>query len=237
MSDTIRVLSTLAIKGAVPGLAMQYQAAGGARLDADFAPTLALLQRLRTGEAADVVVLTREGLDEMAREGRVAAGSCVDLARSWVGVAVKAGGPHPDIADEAALRATLLGARAVAYSRLGASGVLFARLIEQLGIAAEINARAVIIQQGFTAERLVAGEVDLAIQQISELKQIDGIEVVGPIPHELQTPAVFSAGRMAAATNAGEADRLLRFLASRDVAPALRASGLEPWLEGRPAMS
>jgi molybdate transport system substrate-binding protein len=228
MSDTIRVLSTLAVKGAIPGLAHQYQDAGGARLDADFAPTMALLQRLRAGEAADVVILTREGLDEMAREGRVVADNCVDLARSWVGVAVKAGAQHPVIGDEAALRATLLGARAVAYSRLGASGILFAKLIEQLGIAAEINARAVIIQQGFTAERLVAGDADLAIQQISELKQVAGIEVVGPIPYSLQTPAVFSAGRMAAATNAAEADRLLRFLASPDVAPALRASGLEP---------
>lgn len=228
MSDAIRVLSTLALKGAVRGLASQYQAAGGVRIDADFAPTLALLERLRADEAADVVILTREGLDEVAREGRVAAESCVDLARSWVGIAVKAGSAHPDIATEAALRAALLGARSVAYSRLGASGILFAKLIERLGIAADINARAVIIPQGFTAERLVTGEADLAVQQVSELKQVGGIEVVGPIPRELQTPAVFSAGRMAASQNASEADRLLRFLASPDVAPALRESGLEP---------
>lgn len=227
MSDAIRVLSTLALKGAVHSLAGQYQAAGGARIDADFAPTLALLDRLRAGEAADVVILTREGLDEVAREGRVAADSCVDLARSWVGIAVKAGAAHPDIATEAALRATLLGAR-VAYSRLGASGILFAKLIERLGIAADINARAIIIPQGFTAERLVTGEADLAVQQISELKQVGGIEVVGPIPRELQTPAVFSAGRMATTQKAGEADRLLRYLASPDVAPLLRESGLEP---------
>lgn len=228
MSDTIRVLSTLALKGAVPALAGQYRASGGVPIDADFAPTLALLTRLRAGEAADVVILTREGLDEIAREGRVAADSCVDLARSWVGIAVKAGALHPDVATEAALRAALRGARAVAYSRLGASGILFAKLIEQLGIASDINARAVIIQQGFTAEKLVTGEADLAVQQISELKQIDGIEVVGPIPHDLQTPAVFSAGRMAATSRPDAADRLLRFLASPEVAPALRASGLEP---------
>jgi molybdate transport system substrate-binding protein len=228
MSDAIRVLSTLALKGAVHGLADQYQAAGGARVDADFAPTLALLERLRAGEAADVVILTREGLDEVVREGRVTAESCVDLARSWVGIAVKAGEAHPDIATEAALRTALLGARSVAYSRLGASGILFAKLIEQLGISSEINARAVIIQQGFTAERLVTGEADLAVQQISELKQVGGIEVVGPIPHELQTPAVFSAGRMVATNKPAEADRLLRFLASPAVAPALRESGLEP---------
>jgi molybdate transport system substrate-binding protein len=228
MAESVRVLSTLALRGAIDALAGQYQAAGGTRIDADFAPTLALLDRLRAGEAADVVILTREGLDEVAREGRVAAESCVDLARSFVGVAVKAGASHPDISTEASLRAALLAARAVAYSRLGASGILFAQLIERLGIAADINARAVIIPQGFTAERLVSGEADLAIQQISELKQVAGIEVVGPIPRELQTPAVFSAGRMTATQNAGEADRLLRYLASSDVAPALRESGLEP---------
>jgi molybdate transport system substrate-binding protein len=212
----------------VHGLAGQYQTAGGARIDADFAPTLALLERLRAGEAADIVILTREGLNEVAREGRVVAESCVDLARSWVGVAVKVGGAHPDIATEAALRAALLGARSVAYSRLGASGILFAKLIERLGIAVDINAKAQVIQQGFTAEKLVTGEADLAVQQISELKQISGIEVVGPIPYELQTPAVFSAGRMAATNRPAEADRLLRFLASPEVAPALRESGLEP---------
>jgi molybdate transport system substrate-binding protein len=228
MSDDVRVLSTLALKGAVNGLASRYQAAGGARIDADFAPTLALLDRLRAGEAADVVILTREGLDEVVREGRVVAESCVDLARSFVGIAVKAGQAHPDISTEAALRTALLGARSVAYSRLGASGILFAKLIERLGIASDVNAKAQIIPQGFTAERLVSGEADLAVQQISELKQIGGIEVVGPIPYELQTPAVFSAGRMAATNGPAEADRLLRFLASSAVAPALRESGLEP---------
>ena len=123
MSHPIRVLSTLALKGAVHGLAGQYQTAGGARIDADFAPTLALLERLRSGESADVVILTREGLEEVVREGRVVAGSCVDLARSWVGIAVKAGAIHPDISTEAALRTALLDARSVAYSRLGASGI------------------------------------------------------------------------------------------------------------------
>jgi molybdate transport system substrate-binding protein len=152
----------------------------------------------------------------------------VDLARSWVGIAVKAGAVHPDISTEASLRAALAGARAVAYSRLGASGILFAQLIERLGIASDINTKAQVIQQGFTAEKLVTGEADLAIQQISELKQVGGIEVVGPIPYELQTPAVFSAGRMAATNKPAQADRLLRFLASPEVAPALRESGLEP---------
>ena len=141
---------------------------------------------------------------------------------------MKAGAVHPDIATEPALRAALLGTRSVVYSKIGASGILFAQLIERLGIAAEVNARAVVIPSGFTAERLVTGEADLAVQQISELKQVAGIEVVGPIPHELQIPAVFSAGRIAATADVDQADRLLRYLASVEVAPVLRDCGLEP---------
>ncbi|MGX0962026.1 molybdate transport system substrate-binding protein [Bradyrhizobium japonicum] len=226
--EKFRMLSTLGLMGAMRSLSSAFEAASGIHVDADFAPTLALLKRLRDGEAADLVILTREGLDEMIGEGRVIAEGSVDLARSYVGIAVRAGQAHPDIGGEAALRKTLLAARSVAYSRLGASGVYFAQLIRRWGIAAEINAKATIVEQGFTAERLVSGEADLAVQQISELKQVEGIEVVGPIPRDLQTPAVFSAGRMANARHAEAADRLLRYLASPEVVPVLRQSGLEP---------
>ena len=228
MSDVVRVRSTLAVKGAVLDLVEPYGLATGCSIDADFAPTLALLDRLRGGEPADLVILTREGLHELADQGKVLAMSCVDLARSYVGVAVKAGAPHPDIANEAALRATLLAARAVAYSRIGASGILFAAVIERMGIAAEVNGRAIILPSGLTAERLISGEAELAVQQISELKQVDGIEVVGPIPHALQTPAVFSAGLMAGPERREQAEHLLHHLASAAFANALRAAGLEP---------
>jgi molybdate transport system substrate-binding protein len=228
METVVRVLSTLALMGAVRSLAGRYQLAGGARIDADFAPTLGLLDRLRGGEAADIVILTKQALDDLAADGSVVAASCVDLARSFVGIAVKAGEPHPDITTEPALRATLLDARAIAYSRIGASGILFAQLIEQMGIAREITARARIIPSGFTAELLVTGEADLAVQQLSELKQVEGVELVGPIPRELQTPAIFSAGRMAASQNPAQADALLKYLASKELARLLRESGLEP---------
>ncbi len=228
MANVVRVLSTLALMGAIRGLAGRYEAETGACIDADFAPTVALLERLRNGEAADVVILTRQALDDLAAQGSVVADSCVDLARSYVGVAVKAGAPHPDIATKAALRATLHGARSVAYSRIGASGIFFAQLIERMGIASEINARARVIPSGFTAELLVTGEADLAVQQISELKLVGGVEILGPIPVDLQSPMVFSAGRMAASERVVQSDRLLRFLTSADAAPELRESGLEP---------
>lgn len=226
--DKIRMLSTLGLMGAMRSLSSTFETASGIKVDADFAPTLGLVKRLRAGEAADLVILTREGLDEMIGEGRVVAESAADLARSFVGIAVRAGQAHPDIATEAALRRTLLAARSVAYSRLGASGVYFAQLLVRMAIAVEINAKATIVEQGFTAERLISGESDLAVQQISELKQVAGIEIIGPVPHDLQSPAVFSAGRMTNAAHAEAADRLLRYLASPEVVPVLRESGLEP---------
>jgi molybdate transport system substrate-binding protein len=157
----------------------------------------------------------------------VVAETCADLARSFVRIAVRAGADHPDIATEQALRATLLGAQ-VAYSRIGASGIFFAELIERLGIAREVNAHARIIPSGFTAELLVTGEAELAVQQLSELKLVAGVDVVGPIPRHLQIPAVFSAGRLVASQRAIQSDALLKYLASPEVAPVLRLSGLEP---------
>jgi molybdate transport system substrate-binding protein len=226
--DTVRVLSTLAVKGAFAELAQRFEAASGARIEADFAPTLALLDRLRRGEVPDVVILTREGLSEMLGEHRVAAASYVDIARSWVGIAVKAGRAHPDISTEAALRTALVGARAVTYSRIGASGILFAELIARLGIAHIVDAHAVVIPSGLTAERLLTDEADLAVQQISELKQVAGVEIVGPIPRELQVPAVFSAGCMMATDNVVPAEQFLKFLRSPEAAAVLREAGLEP---------
>jgi molybdate transport system substrate-binding protein len=227
MENSVRVLSTLALAGAVRTLAEKYRAVSGARIDADFAPTVRLLERLKEGETADVLILTEEGLAGLASVGSVVAETCVDLARSYIGLAVKAGAAHPDISTEPALRSTLLAAHSVAYSRLGASGIFFAQLIAKMGIATEINARATVVPMGFTAERLITGEADVAIQQLSELKQVNGIEVVGPLPHHLQTPAVFSAGRMTASKNVAAADLLLRFLSSPDATPALIESGLE----------
>ncbi len=228
MDNVVRVFSTLALTGAVRNLADRFESDTQVRIDADFAPTIGLLERLRAGEMADVLILTREALADLAANGTVAADSCVDLARSYVGIAVKAGARHPDISTEAALRTALLGARCVAYSRIGASGIFFAKLIEQMGLAAEINARA-MITSGFTAERLVSDEADIAVQQLSELKLVPGIELVGPLPLHLQpNPAVFSAGRMAASQRQRQADTLLKYLSSPDVAPVLRESGLEP---------
>lgn len=225
---SVRVLSTLAVMGAMRELAELYQAETGTAIDADFSPTVALLERIRAGEAADIAILTAQGIDDLIREGIMRPGTRTDLALSFVGIAVKAGAPKPDIASVDALTRTLLAARSVAYSKIGASGIFFAGLIERLGIAAEINAKAVVVPSGFTAERVASGEAELAVQQISELLMVPGIEVAGPLPAEIQTVATFSAGLLARSSQSDTAAALLRFLASPGIAPILRRTGLEP---------
>ncbi len=219
------MLSTLAVMGAMRDLTRLFETRTGVTVKADFAPTVALLERLRGGEPADIAILTAAGIDELTREGTIRSGSRTDIALSFVGVAVKAGTPKPDIASVEALTAALLAARSVAYSRIGASGLYFAGLLDRLGIAGPVNSRASIVPSGFTAERLLNGQADLAVQQISELLVVPGIELVGPLPPEVQTVATFSGGLL---TDNPAASDLLRFLASRAAAPALRSAGLEP---------
>jgi molybdate transport system substrate-binding protein len=201
----------------------QYETETGTRIDADFAPTVALLERLRGGEPADIAILTAQGIDDLIAEGIIRRGTRTEMARSFVGIAVKAGAPKPDIGTVDAFTATLLAARAVAYSRIGASGLFFAGLLDRLGIAASV--KTLVVPSGFTAERLVTGEADLAVQQVSELLMVPGIEVVGALPSEIQTVATFSAGLL---TQSAASAALLGFLTSQAIAPVLQRTGLEP---------
>jgi molybdate transport system substrate-binding protein len=221
----VRLVSTLAVMGAMQELIAQYKAAGSP-INADFAPTVALLERLRAGEAADIAILTAQGIDDLMAEGIIAPGTRTDIARSFVGVAVKAGAPKPDITTVEQFKATLLKARTVAYSKIGASGIFFAGLLDRLGIAEAV--RSLIVPSGFTAERLITGEADLAIQQISELMMVPGIDVVGPLPPEIQTVAIFSGGLLTRSSHPDYATALLRSFASPAIAPVLQRTGLEP---------
>jgi molybdate transport system substrate-binding protein len=209
--------------GAMREVTAQYETETGTRIDADFAPTVALLERLRGGETADIAILTAQGIDDLIAEGIILRGTRTDMARSFVGIAVKAGAPKPDIGTVDAFTRTLLAARAVAYSRIGASGLFFAGLLDRLGISASV--KTLVVPSGFTAERLVSGEADLAVQQISELLMVPGIEVVGALPPEIQTVATFSAGLL---TRSPASAALLDFLTSSAIAPVLQRTGLEP---------
>ncbi len=188
----LRVLSTMGVHGVMQVFGPEFEAAHGITLEAEFMPTARLLERIRAGERGDVAILTAEGIDALVAEGVVEGRT--DLARSFIGVAVKAGSPHPDIGSAEAFVATLLAARSVAMSKAGVSGLYMAGLLDRLGIAEQVRATATILASGYTASLAASGEVELAIQQVSELLVVDGIEIVGRLPTALGGESVFSAG-------------------------------------------
>ena len=222
----LRLLSTLGVMGALQAQQPTLERRLGQPIAAEFAPTKVLLDRLAAGAAADVVILTAEAIADLAAQGRLAPGGA-PLAGSLVGIAQAPGQPHPDIASAAALIATLRAARSIAYSGAGASGLFFAGLIERLGIAADINAKATVIPQGLTGALVARGETQYAIQQISELKLVDGIDIIGPLPAEVQTPTIFSAAPVAGSANMAAAAALIGLLTAPDMAAAFVAAGLE----------
>jgi molybdate transport system substrate-binding protein len=221
----IRVLSTLGVLGVVRDLLPAAEAAGF-RPEIRFDPTARLVAAIEAGERSDIAILTAEGIAAQVAAGVLDGATRVDLCRSSVGVAVQTGAPHPDISTPEAFRAALLAAPSLAYSRAGASGIFFAGLIERLGIEREVSAKATVIPQGFTAELAARGEVALAIQQVSELMAIPGVEIVGPVPEAINTRAVFTAALFAGAD--ARAAALLRWLAAALTPERLRAGGLEP---------
>jgi molybdate transport system substrate-binding protein len=224
----IRVMSTLAVMGVLREVLPAREKATGRRIIATFEPTATLLSRIRANEPADLAILTAEAIEALLADGTLLAGSRVDVALSLVGAAVRAGAPQPDIATPEAFRAALLAAPSIAYSRAGASGIFFAGLIERLGIAAEVNAKAIVIPQGFTAELAARGEVALAIQQVSELMAVPGVDILGPLPEAINTRAIFSAGIFARAAAPEAATALLRHLVEAATPALLAAKGLQP---------
>jgi len=222
----VRILCTLGLRGVLTEAAPML-AGRGFDLVAAYGPTNLLLGRMAEGESADVAILVDAAIEALIRRGTIAAGSRRDLARSGVGIAVKVGAPRPDIGTVDAFRRAMLAARSIGFSKSGASGIHFAELIGRLGIADEVNRNAKV-RDGVVGELAASGEVEIAVQQISELKLVDGIDIVGSLPDELQKLTVFSAGVFAASAQPARATALVAALASPDVTAVMRQKGLEP---------
>lgn len=228
MSTEILGISSMATRLVLAELAEAYQRASGQRLRIESVGGVDAAKRVAAGEAFDVVILASDAIDKLIASGHVLAGSRVDLVHSGVAVAVRAGAAQPDISSEDAVRAAVQAARSVSYST-GPSGVALARLFERWGLAEELKARLVTPPPGVPVGSLVAkGEVALGFQQLSELINLEGITVLGPLPPAIQITTTFSAGICAASRQPEAVRALLDYLRSPATAEAKRRQGMEP---------
>jgi molybdate transport system substrate-binding protein len=235
--DEIRVLTSGAFTAAYLEVVPQFERATGNTVVTAYGASMgnapdAIPNRLGRGESVDVVILVGPALDELIRQGKVVAGSRVDLARSGIGMAVRAGAPKPDITSVDALKRTLLQARSIAYSE-SASGVYVSTvLFQHLGIADQVASRSRRIEGERVAAVVARGDAEIGFQQISELLPVKGAQYVGPLPREVQQITAISAGIAAGAKNPAAASALIAFLASPAALAAIRKSGLEPVTSG-----
>jgi molybdate transport system substrate-binding protein len=231
-ASEIKVLCTQALTGAMEKLGPQFERETGNKLVLSYGATGGLLNRVKNGEAADVVIVTAPALDSVVKLGKIVEQGRTAIAQTGVGIAIRRGAPRPDISSADALKRTLLAAKSIAYSDPaggGASGIVFAQVVEKLGIAEQLKPKTKLVAAGGSSGALAAsGEAEIAVQMISELMPVAGAEVVGPLPPGLQSLTVFSAGVSASAANPAAARQLILFLSSPAAAPVLREAGLEP---------
>jgi molybdate transport system substrate-binding protein len=224
----IKVLSTQATEQAYRELAPQFEKASGHKLTTIFTGTLDVQKRIAAGEAYDIILMAGPAIDAFIKAGTIVPGSRIDIARSGVGVAVKAGAPKPDISTTEAVKKTLLAAKSIGYST-GPSGVYLTGLFQRLGVADAIKSKLKQTPTGVFVGNIVAsGEAEIGFQQVSELAHFEGVDFVGPLPADIQEITVFSAGLQVGGKEAEAAKAWLKFLTAPAHAAAFTSRGLTP---------
>jgi molybdate transport system substrate-binding protein len=230
MAAEVKVLASNSVRTMLEDVAPLFTRASGNKVTLGFGTSAQVAKRVVAGEAVDLLVVTPDVVDELTKAGRLA-GAATSIARSLMGVGVRAGTPHPDISSAAGLRKTLLAAKSVTFSDPGtgaASGVHTVKIFERLGIADEMKSKYRLGDGTSSGRMVVSGEADLAIWQISAMKPVKGLDVVGPLPAELQLTTHLSAVVAGGAASPDAAKALIAFFASPEAAAAMRARGLEP---------
>jgi molybdate transport system substrate-binding protein len=231
-ADEVRVITSGAFTAAYLQLVPEFERTTRHTIVTTFGASMGsgpntIPSRLQRGERADVVILAASALDELIAHGKVVAGSRVDLVRSRIGMAVRAGAPRPDISSVEALRETLLRARSIACSSSASGLYLSTELFRRLGVAEQVKGKTRISEQA-VGTLVASGEADIGFQQISELLAVPGIDYVGPLPAAVQRETVFSAGIVSGARAPDTARALLKFFTSAVAAPIIAKTGLEP---------
>ena len=225
----LRVLASNGVRGALEELAPAFARATGHKLDITFGLAAGLKREIEAGEAFDLAILTSANIDDLARQGKVDGASRTPIARSGVGIMVRAGAPKPDLSTPEALKSALLAARSITWARDGASGVYFASVMQKLGIADEIKQKYKLALDGAAAAHKVAsGEVELGALLINEILAQKGVEVAGQLPPELQSYTAFHSGVSTASKDPAAAKALAEFLTTPAAREVFKAKGQEP---------
>lgn len=232
----IRVLSAVGMRQVISVLGPEFERATGSKLNISYDSGALIERRIRNGEAADVVLLPRASIDRLLTEGTIRNDSNRDIATSIIGIAIRKDSPKPDISSVEAFKKTLLSANTIACpdpAMGGSSGVYIARLFERLGIAEAIKKKLVLVdtpgQEATMPGYLVAeGKAEIALHQMQELMAVPGIEILGPLPVDVQTTFLFSAAITDNAKNPAAGRSFLRFLLSRKARAVIKARGMKP---------
>jgi molybdate transport system substrate-binding protein len=228
----IKVVSGGAFKQVLNALAAQYEKESGNKLDITYQTVGQHLALIRDGkEEFDVAILAPEAIESLVREGKIVPDTRTDLAKVGVGVVVKAGAPLPDISTVEAFKRTLLAAKSVAYidpKAGGSSGIYVGKLLERLGIADQVNAKALLVQGGAVADHIADGEAEVGVHQISEILAVPGVTLVGPLPADIQNFTIYAAGVGTSAKDGAAARALVKFLSGAHALPIIKAKGMAP---------
>ena len=225
----IRVICAGGITPVVTALTGEFERTSGHKLVFTFVSGPVVQREIENGASFDVAISQPEVIEALIKSGKVAAASRADIARTGVGVSVRAGAPKPDIGTVDAFRRTLLAAKSIAHSKEGASGVYFMGLLDRLGIATQIKPKLIgsPAGPGGLVSPVVKGEAEMVVGTMSAIME-PGIELVGPIPNELQNWTSFTAGVAVASKDPGAAQALIRFLTAPGADAAIKAKGMEP---------
>ena len=233
MAREIKVLSTTAMKTTLDDLMPEFEKTTGNKVTIHFAPSAKIKQRVADGEETDVAIATAEGLEDLIRNKKIVDGSRADLAQSRVGLAVQKGAPKPDISSAEKFKQALLAAKSIGTSNPvggGASGAHVAKVFERLGITDAVKGKTTYGPggpAGLIGNFLVRKEVEIGLQQIPELMDVPGIDIVGPLPDEIQAITVFSAGLPTGAKEAQAGADLIRFLTTPNAKAVMKSKGME----------
>jgi len=224
----IRVLSSNGLKTVVEELGPQFEKSTQDRLAVRFAPAAELKAVIEKGAAFDLAILTAAAIDDLIRQGRLAAPTRADVAKSGAGVAIRKGAPRPDISTADAFKRSLLAAKSVAYVEAGATAANMSKIFERLGIGAEMKEKTRALSGISAPDAVARGEAELGFTQISEILPVAGAEFAGPLPPEVQVYTIFSAAVAANTGQAAAARSFLESLTAPAAGPVIRAKGMEP---------